>query len=340
VSNAPMNGLHILLGFAPVMAFLLGLFALDSFKLVRRADVAKSLAAGALAAALSLGVNVIALRGMGVPDEILSRFVAPVIEEAAKAAMVFWLVRTGRLGFLVDSAIHGFALGTGFALLENLYYAHAMGTGSLGLWVVRGLGTAVMHGTTTAIFAILGKSLTERNGSGSVRWFVPGFAAAVAIHAGFNLFLLPPLVMTGLLIAVMPAVLAFVFEQSERATREWLGAGMDRDLEALEQILSGEVLETRIGHYLSRLRSRLAGSVVADMLCLLRVQLELSLRAKGMMMARAAGIELPADPSVRANLEEVRYLEKAIGPVGLLALKPLLHGRERWEREILEGLGG
>jgi RsiW-degrading membrane proteinase PrsW (M82 family) len=333
----PMNLLHLLLGFAPVTAFLGALVLLDSFKLVRRADVAKSIGAGVLAASLSLAANLAMVRFLGVAPDVLPRFIAPLIEESAKAATLFWLMRIGRLGFLVDSAIHGFAIGTGFALLENLYYAHTLGTESLGLWVVRGLGTAVMHGTTTAIFAILAKSLTERNDSQALRWFLPGFALALAVHIGFNHFILPPLVSTGILIAVMPTVLSIVFERSERATRDWLGAGMDRDVEALEQILSGEVVETRVGQYLSELRSRLPGMVVADMLCMLRIQLELSLRAKGMMMARSAGIEVPVDPSLHESVEELRFLAKSIGPIGLLALKPLLRGRERWEQEFVEG---
>ena len=48
-----MPGLHLLLGFVPVTLFLGALVFLDSFKLVRRADVAKSLVAGILAAGLS-----------------------------------------------------------------------------------------------------------------------------------------------------------------------------------------------------------------------------------------------------------------------------------------------
>lgn len=332
-----MNLLHLLLGLAPVTAFLAALVLLDSFKLVRRGDVAKSLAAGAVAAGIALVIHLSLIRFFGVSPEDLPRLGAPLIEEAAKAAMIFGLVRTGRLGFLVDAAIHGFAVGAGFALVENLYYAETIGTGDLGLWFVRGLGTAVMHGTTTSIFAILSKGLTDRHASRSIRWFLPGCLVAVAIHLGFNLFILPPLVTTALLIAGLPVVLGFVFEASERATRDWLGAGMDRDVEALEQILSGEVVETRVGQYLHELRTRLPGAVVADMLCLLRVQLELSLRAKGMMMARAAGLEMAPGEGVRENLAEMHYLERAIGPTGLLALKPLLHGKERWEREILSG---
>ncbi len=330
------GGAHLLLGLLPVSLFLVALILLDSFKLVRHLDVARSVAAGVLAALASLAVNVALMKAGSVSPETLSRFLGPLVEEIVKAALVVWLIRSGRIGFLVDAAIHGFAIGTGFALLENIYYAQALGNAGIGLWLVRGLGTAMMHGGATAAFAILGKGLAGRGGAG-FGVFLPGLAIAVLVHVLFNLFVLPPLVTTGLLAAAMPILLSAVFARSERTTRDWLGVGMDRDVEALEQILSGEVVETPVGHYLSQLRSRFPGTVVADMLCMLRVQLELSLRAKGMLMARSAGIEVPPDPEVRENLTELRYLEKAVGAVGMLALKPLLAGKERWEQELLRG---
>jgi RsiW-degrading membrane proteinase PrsW (M82 family) len=331
-----MSGANLLLGFVPVLLYLVALVLLDSFKLVRRRDVVKSVGAGMLAALGSLAVNSALVNYGRIPADAMAHVAAPIVEEAAKAVMVWWLIRTGRIGFLVDSAIHGFALGTGFAFLENFYYGANIGYADAGLWLVRGLGTALMHGGATAAFAILGKSLSERRGP-QFRWFLPGFVLAVAVHAAFNLFVLPPFVAAGLLAAGMPLLLAAVFSRSERATRDWLGAGMDRDVDALEQILSGEVVDTRVGRYLGELRQRLPGAVVADMLCMLRVQLELSLRAKGMLMARSAGIDLPPDESVRENLAEMRYLEKAVGPVGRLAVKPLIQGKARWERELLGG---
>ncbi len=328
-----MNGAALLLGFLPVILFLVALFLLDSFKLVRRIDVVRSVGFGILAALLSLGAYVGLLR-VGVPAEAMERFIGPVVEESVKSALAIWLIRSGRVGFLVDAAIHGFAIGAGFALLENVYYAQALGDMSLGLWLVRGLGTAMMHGGATATFAILGKGLTRPGGTAFSR-FLPGLAIAILVHIAFNLFVLSPLVMTGLMAAGMPMLLMLVFARSERATRSWLGVGMERDVEALDQILSGEVVETPVGHYLSQLRSRFSGTVVADMLCLLRVELELSLRAKGVLMARSAGIELPADPEVHDNLVELRFLERTIGHVGMLALKPLVAGKERWERKLL-----
>ena len=61
--------------------------------------------------------------------------------------------------------------------------------------MVRGLGTAIMHGTTLAILAAIAHELAERETRGAARdydfnplWFVPGFLAAVAIHTLFNQF--------------------------------------------------------------------------------------------------------------------------------------------------------
>jgi RsiW-degrading membrane proteinase PrsW (M82 family) len=53
-------------------------------------------------------------------------------------------------------------VGTGFALVENLYYLHLAPDAGMGTWIVRGFGTAIMHGGATAIFAVLGLAMLER----------------------------------------------------------------------------------------------------------------------------------------------------------------------------------
>jgi hypothetical protein len=77
------------------------------------------------------------------------------------------------------------------------------------------------------------------------------------------------------------------------------------------------------------------------MLCLLRIQLELSIRAKALLIAREAGLSVPVTQDVRANLEELRYLERAIGPTGLLAARPILRrsSRDLWQLYVLEEAG-
>jgi len=151
-----------------------------------------------------------------------------------------------------------------------------------------------------------------------------------------------PLLAAGVILIGLPFLVVAVFERSERATREWLGVGLDSDLELFESIAPGQALQTRLGEYLRSLKARFPGEVVADMLCLLRIQAELAIRAKGLLLAREAGLEVPVGDDVRANLLELRYLEKSIGRTGLLALKPVLResARDTWQVYFLEEAGG
>jgi len=331
-----MTPVALAVGLLPVLLFLTGLLFLDSYKLVTRRAVLLTIAGGGLAAILAFGLNRAALDG-GLDPALVKRYLAPLIEESLKASIVVALIRAARVGFMVDAGIHGFAAGAGFALVENLYYAQTLGASSLAVWIVRGLGTAIMHGSTTAIVGILTKDLSDRHAGGVLRAAWPGLAIAIAIHSLFNHFLLDPMISSALLVLLMPLLVIAVFERSERATTAWLGTGLDSDVELLEMIGSGEIHQTHVGEYLESLKSRFPGPVVGDMLCYLQIYLELSLRAKGILIARAAGIDVPVDASVRANFEEMKFLERSVGPTGKIALLPFLRtsSRDLWQLTML-----
>ena len=329
------------LALLPALVFLGALVLMDSYKLVPLRAVLRAIAFGGLAALVSVFANGFLLDATGMELSVYSRYGAPVVEELAKAAWIAFLIRRQRVGFLVDAAILGFGAGTGFALVENVEYLRALATPNLLVWVVRGFGTAIMHGAATGIFAVLSKSLVDRRDKPEPLDFLPGFMVAVAIHSAYNHSLLHPLVTTVLLIAILPPLLILAFDRSERATREWLGLGMDTDVELLQSIRSGKIGETRVGSYLRSLTSRFPGPVVADMLCMLQIHLELSVRAKGLLLAREAGLPVVVGADVRANLEELRYLEKAVGPTGLLAMKPIRRqsSRDLWQLHVLAETG-
>jgi RsiW-degrading membrane proteinase PrsW (M82 family) len=331
----PISG--VLLSTLPVVAFLTLLVLMDSFKLVARRAVVRSLFVGALAAFAALHLNTWILDRSDAPILVFRRYIAPILEEAAKSLWIVWLVRSRRTGFMVDAAIHGFAVGTGFALVENVHYLRTLQSASVPLWIVRGFGTAVIHGSTTAIFATVAKSLSDRRPAGSFALFLPPFALAVVIHSLFNHFVLPPLAMTALLLVVMPLLFVLVFEHSEKATRNWLGTSFDSRLELLDLILSGDVRETRVGSYLQEVRDRFPPAVLADMLCYLRVHLELSMRAKAQLIAREAGAKLAVGQEVLESLKELEYLEGSLGRTGRLAMAPFLAGnpRDLWELRLL-----
>jgi RsiW-degrading membrane proteinase PrsW (M82 family) len=330
---------RVVVALVPVMAFLGLLMLLDSFKLVRLRAVAGSIAVGGVAALLAVFANGFLLDTLPVTLATYSRYLAPLVEEALKGIWVVYLVRQGRVGFLVDAAIHGFAVGAGFALVENVEYLRNLEGASLSLWFARGCGTAILHGATVASFAMLAKDRWDRTPGAFA--FGPAFVVAVVVHSAFNHFVLPPIVSALVLLATLPFLLMFVFDRSERATRGWLAAEFDGDVEMLQQIVAGGVPQTRIGHYLESLKTRFPGEVVADMLCLLQVQLELSIRAKGILMAREAGLEVPIGPDVTANLKEFAYLRGQIGRTGLLAMQPILRGSSRdvWQIAMLQDAG-
>ena len=330
--------LDIAIALLPVLVFLAALIVMDSYKLVPVRAVLVSLATGIGAALLAYVTNRAILDVLHVDPTLLRHWIAPFIEEALKAITIVWLVRRQRVGFLVDAGIHGFAIGSGFALVEGIYYLAALGAGvPVAVWIVRGLGTAVMHGSTTALVGILSKNLTDRHESRALQWFVPGLLLAIASHSLFNHLMVAPLLATAAMVVLMPLLIFAVFERSEHATRDWLGRGFDSDAEMLEQIDSGEIATTHTGAYLESLRERFPGAVVADMLCLLQIHAELSMRAKGLIIARAAGVDLPPDPELAAAFTEMRFLERSIGPTGLLALLPLRRTRSRdlWQLHML-----
>jgi RsiW-degrading membrane proteinase PrsW (M82 family) len=328
----------LLIAFVPVLLLLTLLQLMDSFRLVRLPVILSAIGYGAVAAFGCLYFHDWLLNATGLQVSPLTRYVAPVSEEVAKGAFIVLLLWKRRIAFLVDAAVLGFAVGTGFALAENIDYLRDLDQPTLTLWLVRGLGTAVLHGATTAIFAIVARTLSDRWVNHRILSLVPGLGLAVVIHSAFNHLLLPPLAMTLLLIAILPLVTIFVFQRSEQATREWIGAGLDLDIELLGLVCSEGFAFTRFASYLKQLRARFGGLVVADMFCLLRVELELSVQAKAMLMARQHGLEVPVTDDLRCAIEEIDYLRSSIGRTGRLALQPLqvTSDRDRWHRYLLQ----
>ena len=321
----------------PVLCLLALLILMDSFKLLPVRFVLQAIGGGMLAAGAALAINLSLIDGLAVPIPVVTRAIAPITEELLKLWFVVYAIRFRRVGFPVDAAIVGFAVGTGFALVENAYYLLAMPSASVWLWLARGFGAAILHGATTAIAAIVAQSLASRRAGSGLSVFVPGALAAIAVHAVYNQFILAPVVSMLVLLAVLPPLVLLVFERSERATREWMSAGLDLDVELLKLVLSEQFEGTRLGMYLQELRARFPGPVVADMFCLMRLELELGIRAKGMLMARDAGLDVPVDEELLAGLAEVRYLERAIGRTGLTALGPLQvsSDRDAWHKFLL-----
>lgn len=329
--------IHLLLGLLPVTCFLAALVYLDSYKLVPIRRVLTVIALGCGTAALSYPVSLVWLDLAGIDFTTYTRYIAPAFEETLKALVIVILLRLNRIGFLVDAAILGFAAGAGFAILENLYFLRIVPETQLGTWIVRGFGTALMHGGATAIFAVTSHTIIGRNPTIGHAAYMPGLIVAIIAHSVYNHFFFAPIINTLAVLLTLPLLLVAVFDRSERAVADWLGMGFDADTELLELINSGEFSTSRVGLYLHSLKEKFAGPIVADLLCYLRLHTELSIRAKGLLMMRESGFDSPVGEETRGKLEELRYLEDSIGATGILAMKPFMQMSQKdlWKIYVL-----
>lgn len=329
--------LEISIAILPMVVFLIGMWMFDSFQLVKKRELLYTILAGFLIAGTAIVFHNFILDIFLLERSTLSRFIAPVSEEFLKIAPVLLLIKFQKVGFMIDAAIVGFAIGAGFAIIENLYYLNALENASLITWFVRGFGTAIMHGGTTAIAAIVTKDLYDTKNWAPILTFIPGFLLAVLIHGLFNLFLLPPTTSALLTVLVLPSIFYTVFKKSEEHTRSWLGTGLDSDMELLQILIAGDISETRMGHYIRSIQHKFPPLVVGDIICYLRIYLELSIKAKGLLIMKDSGLELPPDPKVEAQFKELEYLEGQIGKSGKLAIQPLLNikNTDLWQLSLI-----
>jgi hypothetical protein len=240
-----------------------------------------------------------------------------------------------RIGFLIDAAIMGFALGTGFALVENLYYLTTFPNANAGVWIVRGFGTAMMHGGATAIFGVLAQSWTERHTKFGPALYLPGFLAAVGVHSLFNHLLGAPMIATGVMLLLVPAILFAVFAKSEHRIHDWLIKD-HADHERLLDTMSIEFAHSEAGRFISELADKFGGAHTADIYAYMRLHAQLVLRAEEFLLAREAGTKPQVTAEDRQRFGDLHDLERKIGKTALLALWPHLHYSRQELAELYE----
>ena len=209
------EALRVALALLPVLMFLAVLRVLDSYKLVSLRTVGAALAAGAVSAVICYGINTVIFRQFQENADQYIHFGAPVVEELVKGSFWIFLIATARVAFMVDSAICGFAIGAGFALVENVSYLQALRGRGFGIWLMRGFGTAVMHGGVAAIGAVISVYLSESRQWRGARQFAPGLVVAMMLHSLFNQGVLSPAGSTAATIVGSPLIFMVVFYFSE-----------------------------------------------------------------------------------------------------------------------------
>ncbi len=329
--------MELLLCILPVIVFLAFLFLLDSFKLVLKQFLLYCLLWGAFSAAIAYFFNTFLFENLHLSFKTGSLYIAPLVEELLKALIILLLIARKRIGFMIDAAIYGFAVGAGFALAENLFYLNTISENNLLIWIIRGFGTSFMHGGCTALFSVIfvgGKSRNISNLTG----IIVSLSSAYAIHSVFNHFHIDPVIQTLVIIILLPIIFILIFKYNEKQLQNWLEIEFCSEIELLNMINKGKFSSTRAGEYLTSLKTKFSGEAILDMYCYIQIYLELSIKAKRNVMLKENGFPPIIEEDIAGKLEELSQIRKQIGKVGELTLSPLIrmNYRDLWKLNSLK----
>jgi RsiW-degrading membrane proteinase PrsW (M82 family) len=322
----------------PVIAMLAVMYSLDTHRLVGSHVLGWSVMAGCGIAILSFFVNQQVLIALQLDFANYSRYGAPVVEEVLKAAFMVILFRSNRVGFVVDAAILGFSVGAGFALVENLYYIYSLPEAHYGTWIVRGFGTAIMHGGTVAVFSIAAQRATDRHEKMNPAYYLPGLVVAILLHSMFNHFPVAPIPATVMSLLILSVLFLLLFERGSMEIHNFLEIDFAAHQKLLRQIDHGELSGCEAGRFITDLEETLTTPVVAEMISYLRLHTQLILSMEAVLLEREKGGKVVISDSVKKKLAEMHRLEKRIGKSAMHTIQPHLHfsRQELWEIHLLD----
>ena len=317
--------LEACLGLGPVLLFLAALIYLDSFKLVSLSLVLEVMLWGAVAAALSYALAGPIMDWQHLSFPAYSRYVAPFLEEALKAVLIVMLFTRNRIGFLIDAAILGVAVGAGFSLAENVYYAYVFPDADIGMWMVRGFGTAIMHCGVSAAFAVSAQALRERHEASGLFAYLPGFLIAASLHSIYNQLQVWPVIATAVTIIALPVALLLLFDKSEHEVHNWLIHDYETHEHLLADIDSGVFAHSQAGHMIKKLAARFSAEMAASLFAYIKLHTQLVLRAEELLLAKEKGTAVPKTGRADADsFKRLHALETEIGRTAMLTVWPHL----------------
>lgn len=332
----------------PVLVMLFMFIWLDVFKLMTFWETAGLLLLGALTAGAAYPISGTFLDALPLGFSNYSRFVAPWLEELVKGVAVVALFWFNRIGYKLDAVISGFAIGAGFSVVENIIYLTRFPELAANVWMVRGLGTAVMHGTTCAVLAATAHEFAERETRGAAAefdfnllWFIPGYLIAVAIHTAFNQFPEQPLLAMIGILAVAPFVIMGIFRFGAVEAQQWLREERAETRAALEAWEAGKYPDDESGRKIAALVKRSDDKTASRMREYCQLLTWVLLQAEDTLHDQVEDTE-KLHIEGKAAFARLAALKRELGKTNVATLKALLpfSRNDYWEiSELEERLG-
>jgi len=283
---------------------------------------------GVTAFILAFQANTFALRFVGFG--LLVTLVAPIIEEILKSLILIYYVRRPDFTYFVDGAIYGFAVGTAFAVLENLLYLGRAGS-EAGLLVAlsRAFSTSLMHGSASALVGVALGRLRFGRGLSRIASVLLGWAAAMVLHITFNNAISRGPGLLTLLLAVaiglggVGLTAAFVF-WGLREERRWLQEtlGIQIGVSAGESAIVQQL--DNLDPLLAPIGERFGADKRKQVETFLRLQAQLGLKRKVQEMTPDPKLRAEIGAQVAALRQEVDTMRQALGVYCMAYVRSIL----------------
>ncbi|MEM7331762.1 MAG: PrsW family intramembrane metalloprotease [Chloroflexota bacterium] len=262
---------------------------------------------------------------------------APIIEELLKAVLLIVFVYQARLTYFVDGAIYGFAIGIGFAIIENTIYLS--NSPELVTAMGRVFSTNLMHATATGLVGItLGYAQFDRF-SGRIFWLILGLLLAIVIHAGFNnlvsmlngRFIFVYATASGL---VGLAFIIFMIKRGLAEQKRWI----EESLAVSNRITEGETaVVQRLDHVydiLTPLAVQFGPQKAQKIEAFLMLQARLGILQKSSQNIKDEKMRRGVETQIETLLQEIDAARRLVGPYCMIYLRSVFptHTSPLWHQ--------
>jgi len=155
--------------------------------------------------------------------------------------------------------------------------------------------------------------------------FLPGLAAAIAMHAAFNYFHQASLEAMAIVLLAVPMTLFAIFSQGETYAHRWLVQDRAAHTKLLDDLRSGAFKESTEGKALQSLANRLGAEGARDLFDYVRTNVELVVRADETLLSIEDHERVALGDSVRKQFQHLHQLERRLGRTTILAVRQHLH---------------
>ncbi len=318
----------------PIIVYIIFIYKIDHFALISIKRLLLLALIGMLTALACFGLFLLT-------DRVISGksadIIHPVIEELVKSIPLLILAFRKRIAFFIDSVICGAAVGGGFSFLENTFYLVLGDSVDLSTGLFRGLEVALIHMGCSAIIAagmmMAVRQIERKRSRTAMSWndiikTTALFVAALAFHVFHNMFQFTPIMQFFWVLSVMIGMIAVVYFYDIDMTHRWLDKGLDMQINLLRSIEGGHLLNTPTGTFLESVKELFPPNVYFDIICYVRLLIELSVAAKTRFMLHEVGMDEPLEANKKelymSQFVELGELEKNIGPSAKMTIAPIV----------------